>query len=221
MTKERKFYNKLQEVFIGAKIEGKGGFVNLMRIKSGYYKKIEEILKKDIEGKLKEHPRFRDEMFIKLYDFFSRYFTASGSIYFNSTPFHNNIYEKVYTDEHDVILFWKTQMLYYVKTDRIFRSMPMEFDGLSFYFDAANLESKKANEKRALIFNLKRIKNEGTINFEVLFSEKGRKTQLDEILKNIKSRGISITKEQLERSFAIFEKQTGVDTLLIRMQKSF
>lgn len=50
MTKEQKFYKALQDVFIGAKIEGAGGFVNLMRIKSNYYSKIEDILKKDIEA---------------------------------------------------------------------------------------------------------------------------------------------------------------------------
>ena len=49
MTKEEKFYKALQDVFIGAKIEGKGGFVNLMKIKSNYYRKIEDILKKDVE----------------------------------------------------------------------------------------------------------------------------------------------------------------------------
>ena len=127
MTKEQKFYKTLQDVFIGAKIEGKGGFVNLMKIKSNYYSKIEQLLKEDIEKALEKYPSFRDELFDKLYSFFSRYFTESGSIYFNSTPFHNNIYEKVYTDEKDVILFWKTQMLYYVKTDRIFRTLPMKF----------------------------------------------------------------------------------------------
>ena len=109
MTKEQKIYKALQDVFIGAKIEGEGGFVNLMRIKSNYYRKIEDILKKDIEAALKSFPKFRDELFDKLYSFFKRYFTESGSIYFNSTPFHNNIYEKVYTDEKDVILFWKSR----------------------------------------------------------------------------------------------------------------
>lgn len=39
MTKEQKFYNTLQDVFIGADIEGTGGFVNLMKIKSNYYRK--------------------------------------------------------------------------------------------------------------------------------------------------------------------------------------
>jgi hypothetical protein len=85
MNKEQKFYKALQDIFIGAKIEGTGGFVNLMRIKSNYYRKIEDILKKDIEAALKSYPNFRDELFDKLYSFFNRYFTESGSIYFNST----------------------------------------------------------------------------------------------------------------------------------------
>ncbi|MCX7680071.1 MAG: hypothetical protein N2316_12770 [Spirochaetes bacterium] len=46
---EMKFYQSLQDMFIGANIEGQGGFINLMRIKSEYYKKIENLLKEDIE----------------------------------------------------------------------------------------------------------------------------------------------------------------------------
>jgi len=221
MTKEQKFYKALQDVFIGAKIEGQGGFVNLMRIKSNYYCKIEEILKKDIETALKTYPSFRDELFDKLYSFFNRYFTESGSIYFNSTPFHNNIYEKVYTDEKDVILFWKTQMLYYVKTDRIFRSLPVEFDGFKFYFDASKIESKKANEKRSLIFELNKIHEDGTIVFDVSYSEKGTKTKQDEILKAIKRKGIAITEEQLERAFRVFERQSEVDFFINKNAKAF
>jgi adenine specific DNA methylase Mod len=220
-SKEQKFYKALQDVFIGAKIEGKGGFVNLMRIKSNYYRKIEEILKKDIETALKSYPSFRDELFDKLYSFFSRYFTESGSIYFNSTPFHNNIYEKVYTDEKDVILFWKTQMLYYVKTDRIFRSLPIEFEGFKFYFDALKIESKKANEKRSLIFELNKIHEDGTIVFDVKYSERGTKTKQDDILKAIKKKGIAITEEQLERAFRVFEKQSEVDFFINKNAKAF
>ncbi len=221
MTKEQKFYKALQNVFIGAKIEGEGGFVNLMRIKSNYYRKIEDILKKDIEAALKNHPKFRDELFDKLYSFFSRYFTESGSIYFNSTPFHDNIYEKVYTDEKDVILFWKTQMLYYVKTDRIFRSLPVEFDGFKFYFDASKIEAKKANEKRSLIFELSKVREDGAIVFGVSYSERGAKTKQDEILKAIKRKGIAITEEQLERAFRVFEKQSEVDFFINKNAKAF
>ena len=211
MTKEQKFYKALQDVFIGAKVEGTGGFVNLMRIKSNYYRDIEKIIIKDVETALESYPSFRDELFDKLYSFFSRYFTESGSIYFNSTPFHNNIYEKVYTDDRDVILFWKTQMLYYVKTDRIFRSLPIEFDGLKFYFDASKTESKRANEKRSLVFELNRIREDGTIVFNVEYSERNKKTKPNEILNLIKRKGLVFTEEQLERAFRIFEKQSEVD----------
>ncbi|MBU4142072.1 site-specific DNA-methyltransferase, partial [Patescibacteria group bacterium] len=229
MTKEQKFYEALQDVFIGAKIEGEGGFINLMRIKAGYYSQIEKLLQKDINKALEKHPAFRDELFDKLHAFFSRYFTDSGSIYFNSTPFHNNIYEKVYTDEKDVILFWKTQMLYYVKTDRIFRSMPVEIGGsfgsaqnrLKFYFDASKIENKKANEKRSLTFEIGKVREDGTIVFSVAYSERGRITKQDEILKILKQKGIVITEEQLEKAFRVFEKQSEVDFFINKNAKAF
>ena len=150
-TKEQQFYSALRDVFIGAKVEGKGGFINLMKIKANYYQKIERQINKDINKELADYPGFRDELFDKLYSFFHRYFTQNGSIYFNDTGLHNNIYEKVYTNEKDVMLFWKTQMLYYVKTDSIFKSQEIEFDGLKFFFDPSQLENKKANEKNSLI----------------------------------------------------------------------
>jgi adenine specific DNA methylase Mod len=221
MSKEKLFYDTLRNIFVGAKIEGKGGFINLMSIKSNYYLEIENLLHQDVENTLMDYPTFREELFDKLYSFFSRYFTESGSIYFNSTPFHNNIYEKVYTDEKDVILFWKTQMLYYVKSDRIFCSMPIEFDNLKFYFDASDIESKKANEKRTLIYTLKNIDADNTINLLVINSERGKKTKNDEILKAIKKGNIHIKEEQLERAFRVFEKQSEVDFFINKDAKSF
>jgi len=221
MTKEQKFYKALQDIFIGAEIEGEGGFINLMRIKAGYYSQIEKLLKEDINKAVVKYPLFREELFDKLHSFFSRYFTESGSIYFNSTPFHNNIYEKVYTDEKDVILFWKTQMLYYVKTDRIFRSMPVEFDGLKFYFDASQMENKKANEKRALYFEIKQVREDETVVFTVKYSERGTKTKSDEILKDLKKKNIKITEELLEKAFRIFEKQSEVDFFINKNANAF
>lgn len=221
MNKEQKFYKALQDVFIGANIEGEGGFINLMRIKSNYYHKIEELLTADIEKALEQYPSFRDELFDKLYSFFNRYFTKSGSIYFNSTPFHNNIYEKVYTDEKDVILFWKTQMLYYVKTDRIFRSLPIEVDNIKYYFDASKIENKKTNEKSSLVFELNEIKEDSTIVFGVQYSKRGAKTKQVEILKSIKKKGITITEEELERAFSVFGKQSEVDFFINKNAKAF
>lgn len=221
MTKEKKFFEALQSVFIGAKVEGDSGFVNLMRIKSGYYSQIEKILHKDIEDKLTGHASFREELFVKLYDFFHRYFTESGSIYFNSTPFHNNIYERVYTDDKDVILFWKTQMLYYVKTDRIFRSMPVEFEGFKFYFDATEVEHKKSNEKRSLVYELKSVKADSTITFLVHYSERGKGTKTDDILADLRKKSLALTEEQLEKVFRVFEKQSEVDYFINKNARDF
>jgi len=225
MTKEEKFYNALRDIFVGAKIEGEGGFVNLMRIKSGYYSKIEELLKNDIAKKLKNYPKFREELFDKLYSFFNRYFTRSGSIYFNQTPFHSNIYEKVYTDEKDVVLFWKTHMLYYVKTDRILNNLLVEFEendqDYKFFFDISKLEYKKANEKRSLVYQFKNIRKDGAIVFEVSYSEHGTKTGVDEIKKLLKKKDIKITDGILERAFATFEKQSEVDYFINKNAKSF
>lgn len=221
-SKEQKFYQTLQDIFIGAKIEGKGGFVNLMTIKSNYYQKIESFLKQDIEKALQQYPSFRDELFDKLYTFFHRYFNESGSIYFNSTPFHNNVYEKIYTNEKDVVLFWKTQMLYYVKTDRIFRNLQIELDGKIFLFDVAHLEHRRANERRNLIFELSDVNQESnTLVFNVIYSEKGRITKTDDILRAIKKQGIQISEEELERAFRIFERQSEVDFFINKNAREF
>ncbi|MCX7972360.1 MAG: site-specific DNA-methyltransferase, partial [bacterium] len=226
-SKEQRFFNILRDMFIGAKVEGVGGFVNLMKIKSKYYEKIEQLLEKDIDEALKKYPRFREELFDKLYTFFKRYFTESGSICFNSTPFHNNIYEKIYTDSRDVILFWKTRMLYYVKTDRVFRSMSVEFDGKKFYFDASEIELKKANEKKELIYELKEISDDGIIHFKVVYSEKGKKTKIDEILKQIRNirkkdnAKLNITEEDIKRAIRVFEKQSEVDYFINKNAREF
>ncbi|CEG13651.1 hypothetical protein MSIBF_A440001 [groundwater metagenome] len=127
----------------------------------------------------------------------------------------------LYTDEKDVILFWKTQMLYYVKTDRIFRSLPVEFDEFKFYFDASKIENKKANEKRSIVFELSKVSEDGTIVFGVQYSERGAKTKQDEIQKDIKRKGIVITEEQLERAFSVFEKQSEVDFFINKNAKAF
>jgi len=225
MTQEQKFYNALRDLFIGAKIEGEGGFVNLMRIKSSYYSKIREHLEKDINKALEKYPKFREELFDKLYSFFSRYFSKSGSIYFNYTPLFQNVYDKVYTDDKDVILFWKTHMLYYVKSDRILNNLSVEFEekgkNYKFFFDTSKIEYKKANEKKSLVYQFKNIRKDGTILFEVFYSERGTKTKIDEIKRELKKKGIKITDEILERAFRTFERQSEVDYFINKDAKSF
>ncbi|MGI6477649.1 MAG: DNA methyltransferase [Defluviitoga tunisiensis] len=222
MTKEEKFFNALKDIFVGAKVEGESGYINLMRIKSNYYeKKIFPQLQNDIDQALEPFPEFREELFDKLYNFFYRYFSESGSIYFRYTPFHQNVYEKVYTDDRDVILFWKTHMLYYVKTDRLFNNLDVEVDGFKFFFDVSTLQHKKANEKRQIIYELKEVRKDRTIVFNVVYSERGRITKSNDIIKALNKEDIKVTEEILDKAFKVFEKQSEVDYFINKNAKEF
>jgi len=222
MTKEQKFYNTLQDIFVGAKVEGESGYINLMRIKSRYYEKgVFPKLQRDIKEALKPFPEFKEEFFDKLYTFFNRYFSESGSIYFRYTPIHQNVYEKVYTDDKDVVLFWKTHMLYYVKTDRLFKNLEVETDGFKFFFDVSTLEYKKANEKRKIVYEFKEKRRDGAIVFNVSYSERGKKTKITEILRALNREGVRITEDSLENAFRVFEKQSEVDYFINRNAKEF
>ena len=222
MSKEQKFYDALKDIFIGARVEGESGYINLMRIKSRYYEEgIFPQLQKDIDKALEPFPEFREELFDKLYTFFNRYFSESGSIYFRYTPIYQNVYEKVYTDDKDVMLFWKTHMLYYVKTDRLFKNLEVEVDDVKFFFDVSTLEHKKANEKRTIIYELKGKRDDGVIVFNVLYSEKGKVTKINDILRDLRKEGIIITEDTLEKAFRVFEKQSEVDYFINKNSKEF
>jgi len=222
MTYEQQFLDALKSIFIGAKVEGDSGYINLMKIKANYFEKgVFPVLMKDIDSACKPFEKgFREELFDKLYDFFQHYFSESGSIYFRNTAQHHNIYEKVYTDDRDVMLFWKTHMLYYVKTDRLFNSMEIEVDSEKFFFDVSGMELKRSNEKRELTYTFKSIKN-GVITLTVGYSEKGRKTKIDEIVKAVKDKGMTLDEETLEKAFAVFQKQSEVDYFINKNAKGF
>ena len=117
---EKKFYKILEDIFIGSKIEGKSGYVNLLKIKENYYNNSINVVKKE-------------ELYNKLYSFFDRYFSENGSIHFVKTPNWQKIYEKIYTSDRDTILFWKTNMLYYVKSDMLFNSVFIDVNYRLFY----------------------------------------------------------------------------------------
>jgi adenine specific DNA methylase Mod len=228
-TREKRFFEALKNVFVGVPVEGESGYINLMRIKARYFEKVmEPRLRQEIDKTLKPFPDFREELFDKLYTFFRRYFTESGSIGFFFTPYHQSIYEQVYTNEQDVVLFWKTARLYYVKTDRLFRGMKVELDGFRFFFDVSQLEHKRANEKRELIYAFQERQQDGTIVFTVHYSEKGRQTKIDDIRRAIRD-ALGLTRytdavpseETLQKAFRIFERQSEVDYFLCKDAKSF
>ncbi len=226
---EQQFLDALKDIFVGAKVEGESGYINLMKIKSRYFAEgVLPRLQQDLDAACKPfEPSFREELFDKLYDFFKRYFSESGSIYFRHTPLHNNVYEKVYTDDRDVMLFWKTHMLYYVKTDRLFNSMDVDVDGTAFFFDASAMEHKRANEKRELMYAFSKRERDGKLVFTVTYSERGRKTKTDDILRQVRETlevletSRVLDEETLQKAFRVFEKQSEVDYFINKNAKAF
>ena len=207
-AKEKRFLDALEALFTGAEVEGDSGFVNLMRMKRQYFQSWQGPLLEKIDGRVGERDDFREELFDKLYTFFSRYFCESGSIYFRHLPAFAKIYERVYADGEDVALSWKTQMLYYVKSDVLVRSMPVElkeegppaWKTWRFDFDASQIEHKRNNEKREFVFAFSEVEKttgEGPVlRLQVSYSEKGKKTKVDDILKRARKAGLGVKRRE-------------------------
>ena len=222
MTKEKRFLNALRDLFVGAKVDGQSGYINLMRIKAAYFQKIvEPALMSDVDAAIAAFPDFREELFDKLHAFFHRYFSKSGSICFAYTPNHMSIYEKVYTDEQDTVLFWKTHMLYYVKTDRIFRDLKVTIDDRVFFFDCTALQHKKNNEKRELLFTFQKVEKDGAIRLSAAYSERGRQTKTEEMLKALKTAGHPVSEAVLEKAMKVFGRQSEIDYFINKDARAF
>ena len=232
---ESKFYQALESIFTGANIEGDSGYVNLLKIKSSYYKLILEQFKKDIESEKIIDEDFKEEFFDKLYSFFEKYFSESGSVYFVKTANWQRVYEQVYTDNKDVVLFWKTHMLYYVKSDILFQSIDVSVPDeenkqeYRFFFDVGGLQAKQNNEKKSLLFTFREVREEKTgeeaLNqkqgkkiciFDVAYSEKGKKTKTEDIAKATK-----VPEHIIEKAFATFRKQSEVDFFINKNAEKF
>ncbi|GAA9300236.1 hypothetical protein TH0249_12280 [Helicobacter pylori] len=224
-TNEAQFYEVLENLFIGVKIEDeqeslldpspkavKNGMINLMKAKSQYYQSKKQELKKLIDLKCQNNNDLKKELFDKLYSFFKRYLSANGGIYFNDTPLYDSLYTKSDYEKcslkKDTALFYKTKDLYYVKSETIYKDFCFELENIIFNFDTSSLESKKNNEKIDLVFNLKDTDTKtNTLNFSVTLSSKGNQTKMNEILKECSSQGIKIDEEILKKAFAKFKKQ--------------
>ncbi|WP_374724275.1 site-specific DNA-methyltransferase [Calidifontibacillus erzurumensis] len=220
-TKEEIFLSALEDIFIGTKIESKAesGYINLMNIKAQYFADIKEHLLAIIDQELERFPNFREELFDKLYTFFSRYFNESGSIYFSNTPWYKSVYERVYSNNEDVVLFWKTNMLYYVKTDVIFKSMKVNVKQFQFIFDASEIEMKKNNEKRDLVFEFVHAEK-NTIKLKAQYSNK--KINISDLIKKAANAGCDeLTEETLNKAIKLFKKQSEVDFFINKNAKQF
>ncbi len=228
--KEDRFLKALESLFIGANVEGDSGFVNLMKIKRDYFCSIRPQLMKKIDQRTEWGTHSRGELFDKLYTFFHRYFCESGSIYFRHIPAFSKVYERVYQDGQDVALSWKTQMLYYVKSDVLVRSMPVELGDASasyatrhFYFDATECEHKRNNERREFIFIFDKVVSgeERVIHLKVDYLGRNRKTKVDDILRKSRKAGINLTEDELQKAMNVFRRQTEVDFFINKDARGF
>ncbi|MGL2359752.1 site-specific DNA-methyltransferase [Helicobacter pylori] len=242
-TNEAQFYEVLENLFIGVKIEDqpeslldptpralKNGMLNLMKAKSQYYHHKKQKLKKLIDSKCQDNNDLKEELFDKLYSFFKRYFSANGGIYFNDTPLYDSLYTKSDYEKcslkKDTALFYKTKDLYYVKSETNYKDFCFELENILFNFDTSLLESKKYNEKVDLVFDLKSIVKDidtktNTLNFSVTLSSKGTQTKTNEILKKCSNQGVKLDEEILKKAFFKFKKQGSMDYFIHKNAQGF
>ncbi len=148
-TNEAQFYEVLENLFIGVKIEDKqeslldptpralkNGMINLMKAKSQYYHHKKQELEKFIDCKCQNNNDLKEELFDKLYSFFKRYLSANGGIYFNDTPLYDSLYTKSDYEKcslkKDTALFYKTKDLYYVKSETNYKDFCFELENIIF-----------------------------------------------------------------------------------------
>ncbi|GAA7142168.1 adenine-specific DNA methyltransferase [Helicobacter pylori] len=238
-TNEALFYEVLENLFIGVKIEDKqeslldptpkalkNGMVNLMKAKSQYYHHKKQELEKLINLKCQNNNDLKEELFDKLYSFFKRYLSANGGIYFNDTPLYDSLYTKSGYEKcslkKDTALFYKTKDLYYVKSETNYKDFCFELENILFNFDTSSLESKKNNEKIELVFNLKDTDTKtNTLNFSVTLSSKNNQTKMSEILKECFNQGIKLDEEILKKAFTKFKKQGSMDYFIHKNAQGF
>ena len=104
VIKEQRFLDALESLFTGAQVDGRSGFINLMRVKRRYFQSLRPQLLQTIDKRARPQTAAREELFDKLYTFFGRYFCESGSIYFRHLPAFAPTYQQVYADGQDVLI---------------------------------------------------------------------------------------------------------------------
>nr|WP_299383800.1 site-specific DNA-methyltransferase [Helicobacter sp. UBA3407] len=249
MDYKKAFYSKLEDCYLGVKIKdfeegniAKSGFSNLLKIKEQYFNHIKAYLDSQIEGELQSH-----DIYNKLFTFFDSYLNESGTPFFNDTPAYKNIYAKVYSNAKDTSLFYKTQNLYYVKSDTLYRSLTLSDDKQSYavLFDASEYKQNADNTKNKIIFKFAGVES---INVEINDEDKAQilikvSNQKDlfpnlnnvfkqnsnefseEFLKDLKQNTIlkdsKINEEELKKIFRSYKKQAEIDFFIHKNATAF
>ncbi|HED0417954.1 TPA: site-specific DNA-methyltransferase [Campylobacter jejuni] len=227
MDYKKAFYLKLEDCYLGAKIknsqnQAKNGFTNLLVIKEKYFQKIKDYL---------DTQNLYTDTYNKLYNFFSAYLNETGTPFFYDTPMYKNIYARVYSNSKDTSLFYKTQNLYYVKSDTIYNPLSLQSEDkkytLNFLTD--EYEQNADNNKSKINFYLQNIQD-SNINIKVINSKNHDGTNVfkqnpsefsDVFLKTLKNAQINIKEEELKKLFKTYKKQNEVDFFIHKNAKEF
>ncbi|EDP7355494.1 site-specific DNA-methyltransferase [Campylobacter jejuni] len=227
MNYKKAFYSKLEDCYLGAKIkssqnQAKNGFTNLLVIKEKYFQKIKDYL---------DTQNLYTDTYNKLYNFFSTYLNETGTPFFYDTPMYKNIYARVYSNSKDTSLFYKTQNLYYVKSDTIYNPLSLQSEDkkytLNFLTD--EYEQNADNNKSKINFYLQNIQD-SNINIKVINSKNNDDVNVfkqnssefsDVFLKTLKNAQINIKEEELKKLFKTYKKQNEVDFFIHKNAKEF
>ena len=183
MDYKKAFYSRLEDCYLGTKIKqaqshratlqeskaqdeqasqkaqsklntAQSGFTNLLMIKERYFTHIKAHLEARIKALVGDDIIETNDIYNKLYTFFDSYLNETGTPFFTDTPIYKNIYAKIYSNSKDTSLFYKTQNLYYVKSDTIYQSLILQSNTgkFSLYFDASEFKQNADNNKNKVIF---------------------------------------------------------------------
>lgn len=183
MDYKKAFYSRLEDCYLGAKIKqaqshqatlqeskaqdeqanqkaqseintAQSGFTNLLMIKERYFTHIKAYLEARIKALVGDDSIESNDIYNKLYTFFDSYLNETGTPFFTDTPIYKNIYAKIYSNSKDTSLFYKTQNLYYVKSDTLYQSLILQSNTgkFSLYFDASEFKQNADNNKNKVIF---------------------------------------------------------------------
>ncbi|RDU54812.1 site-specific DNA-methyltransferase [Helicobacter sp. MIT 00-7814] len=232
MNHKLEFYSRLESCYLGSKIKDikdKSGFTNLLEIKAKYFKHLKSKLENFIGADTHEN----QDIYNKLYTFFDTYLNETGTPFFNNTPIYKNIYARVYSNSSDTSLFYKTQDLYYVKSDTLYKSMEFEGENYILKFDASEFKQNADNTKNKIIFKIASIEKEEqdlTIiikvsnqkelfeNLSNVFKQNSNEFSED-FIKELKK--YKLKEENLKKDFASYKRQNEVDFFIHKNAREF
>lgn len=233
MDYKQAFFSQLESMYLGVQIEDtqnlfntdkiqKSGFINLLKIKSQYFKTIKEKLEKE---------EVKYPIYNKLYNFFGSYLNETGTPFFYDTPMHKNIYAKVYTNSKDTSLFYKTQNLYYVKSDTLYHDAEItsQDSKYTFIFDTSHFIPNADNAKNKAIF---KFAIEENIRIYVLNDKESLKEipnvfkqnssdLSDEFIKSLKDKKIQLQEEEIKKILSSYKRQNEIDFFIHKNARAF